>query len=95
MCIVLKNELDKGPYRPVVQDNDLPIKINTLDIGTEAELRTIAPTIGLTAPETDAALNLVRDLPKATTDLEKQNLLVSSKTSSRLSTIYLFTEIDS
>lgn len=76
MCVAIKHEVDGTTNIPNLSGIDLPIKLNTLEIGTEAEIPTIGTAIGLTQPEIDAALKLMRDLPKANTDAEKQNLLV-------------------
>lgn len=75
MCTVIKQELDAGAARPNTV-TDFPIKVNYLELGGENEIRNVGGEIGWTPLEIDAAWGLQRDLLKATTDLEKQNLLV-------------------
>lgn len=76
MCIVLKQEIDGVPVGPTTENVDIPIKVETIGITSETEVPTAGQTIGWTQSEINAALNLVRDWPKATTESDKQLLLV-------------------
>lgn len=84
MCVVVKQEWDKITATtttttttiPLFGGVEVPMKVNSLEI-PEAEIPAAGPVVGFTQPEINAALNLLRDYPKATTEVEKQNVLVS------------------
>lgn len=84
MCVVLKQEVDSTLKPPSLSGNDLPIKLNTLEITPELEIPTVAGTVGYTQPEIDAALNLMRDLPKAVTNADRENILVRKQSNSEM-----------
>lgn len=56
---------------------NFPLKIESLPISPEAHLLAAIGAAGLTPAESEAALRLVHDLPKATTDVERKNHIVS------------------
>lgn len=84
MCVVLKLEVDTTLNPPSLSGNDLPIKLNTLEIAPELEIPTLAGTVGYTQPEIEAALKLVRDLPKAKTSADRENILVRKEFNSEM-----------
>lgn len=73
MCVVIKKEIDGVPFGPSIS---IPIKINTLEVAPVAEIPTAGAAAGLSQPEIEASVNLVRDWPTITSDVEKDNLLV-------------------
>lgn len=76
MCVAIKQEVDGDSNLPDMNGIDLPIKIDTINIAPESELPSVGTSAGLTQPEIDAALKLIRDLPTVSTEAEKQNLLM-------------------
>lgn len=51
----------------------------SLDIGSEDELVTKMRGVQFTQPEIDSVLEIVHDMPKAGSDVERGDLLVSGK----------------
>lgn len=77
MCIVMKQGYEYIPTGDEFSNFNFPLKIETLPITPEANLLAAIRAAGLTPTESEAALRLVRDLPRATTDVERKNFIVS------------------
>lgn len=81
MCVVIKQEMDGTTLVPVEQNVggiNIPITITPLEISPSAtDLTTAGTAVGLTPMEIVALKTIVTEMPLKTTDISKENLLVS------------------